>query len=318
MNIMSGLSFIISKNLSVSDKIKGFFKALDIFCKINSIRVFLRFSKTYSNSIEIFRNERVKKYPINVILKNGTKLLLHKKKDISLLTHNLMWKKCKFNDELLEINWKGRNVFFTNSEFGDIVAVFAYERYSIVSVKNKIVIDIGAAIGDSAIYFAINSAKAVIAVEPFPKNIEIAEKNIKINNMSDKISLIHGAISNKKGKMRIDENAVGPGTRTLSNKINGTEIQTFSLKDIIPENEKDMILKIDCEGCEYQIILETEDEILLKFQTIMLEYHFGYQNLKLKLESIGFDVKITGPEHVFREKPYYGYLIANKRQKLNL
>ena len=281
-------------------------------------RKLVAISKTYSNSIEIFRNERVKKYPINVILKNGTKLLLHKKKDISLLTHNLMWKKCKFNDELLEINWKGRNVFFTNSEFGDIVAVFAYERYSIVSVKNKIVIDIGAAIGDSAIYFAINSAKAVIAVEPFPKNIEIAEKNIKINNVSDKISLIHGAITNKKGKMRIDENAVGPGNRTLSNKINGTEIQTFSLKDIIPENEKDMILKIDCEGCEYQIILETEDEILLKFQTIMLEYHFGYQNLKLKLESIGFDVKITGPEHVFREKPYYGYLIANKRQKLNL
>ena len=48
-NVMSKLPFIISENLSVSDKIKGFFKALDIFCKINSIRVFLRFSKTYSN-----------------------------------------------------------------------------------------------------------------------------------------------------------------------------------------------------------------------------------------------------------------------------
>lgn len=307
------VSFDISKNLSFSDKIFGFFKALDIFLKINSIRVFLRFSKTYSNSVEIFRNERKRKYPIKVSLMDGTKLVLQKKKDISLLTHNFMWKKCKFENGLLEINFKGEKIFFRDSEFGDLVAVFAYERYGIVSVENKIVIDIGAAIGDSAIYFAKNNAKLIIAVEPFPKNIEIAKENIKINNLDHKISLIHGAMSNKKEKIRIDENNVGPTGRTLSSKTNGIEIQTFTLDEIIPENEDNLILKMDCEGCEYQTILETDNKILAKFETIMLEYHFGYQNLKSKLESAGFHVNTTGPAHVFNERPYYGYLIANKK-----
>ena len=47
------------------------------------------------------------------------------------------------------------------------------------------------------------------------------------------------------------------------------------------------MLKMDCEGCEYDSILNTDDEILKKFSTIILEYHYGYQNLVEKLETTG-------------------------------
>ena len=57
----------------------------------------------------------------------------------------------------------------------------------------------------------------------------------------------------------------------------------ITLKNIIPDNDENLVLKMDCEGSEYRIILNTDKKILRKFTQIIMEYHFGYQNLKLKL-----------------------------------
>ena len=55
------------------------------------------------------------------------------------------------------------------------------------------------------------------------------------------------------------------------------------------------ILKIDCEGDEYKILFNSSEDVLRTFDFILLEYHYGYKNLKKYLESCGFDVHITPP-----------------------
>jgi len=52
---------------------------------------------------------------------------------------------------------------------GDLADVFGSEEFKSMNFLNKIVLDIGANIGDSSIYFATLGAKKVMAVEPFPK-----------------------------------------------------------------------------------------------------------------------------------------------------
>ena len=52
------------------------------------------------------------------------------------------------------------------------------------------------------------------------------------------------------------------------------------MKNLIDEN---LVLKMDCEGSEYRIILNTDKKILRKFTQIIMEYHFGYKNLKYGL-----------------------------------
>ncbi|MEM4098071.1 MAG: FkbM family methyltransferase [Candidatus Micrarchaeaceae archaeon] len=59
------------------------------------------------------------------------------------------------------------------------------------------------------------------------------------------------------------------------------------------------ILKVDCEGCEYGIVLNAKKETLQKFDQIMIEYHYGYKNLVRKLKEAGFHVKITVPKFSF-------------------
>lgn len=52
---------------------------------------------------------------------------------------------------------------------------------------------------------------------------------------------------------------------------------------------------MDCEGCECDAILSIADDILRRFSYIQIEYHYGYKNLKEKLEKSGFTVSITRP-----------------------
>lgn len=54
-------------------------------------------------------------------------------------------------------------------------------------------------------------------------------------------------------------------------------------------------MKIDCEGCEYDIILNANPATLLKFSHILGEYHYDYPYLKDKLESCGFRTRFAEP-----------------------
>merc|ERR1712232_1199535 len=39
-------------------------------------------------------------------------------------------------------------------------------------------------------------------------------------------------------------------------------------------SDKDLILKIDCEGCEWPVLDSTPDYLLTQFRTIVIEFHF--------------------------------------------
>jgi len=71
----------------------------------------------------------------------------------------------------------------------EIIETFEDEAYGYVDVKNKSIVDIGAFVGDTAIYFAIKGAKKVIAIEPHPGAYEelVENKNIRINDLEGKI-----------------------------------------------------------------------------------------------------------------------------------
>jgi len=50
-----------------------------------------------------------------------------------------------------------------------IIEVFDFGEYRHLDVKNKVVVDVGAAYGDSTIYFLLRGAKKVIAIKPHPE-----------------------------------------------------------------------------------------------------------------------------------------------------
>jgi len=178
------------------------------------------------------------------------------------------------NDIITVINYEDNNEFkFKNVEVSLIFESFLYGDYlKIPYTDNSSLVDIGANIGDTAIYFA-NKGYNVYAFEPLPHICEIAKENIDLNpRLKDKITFVNKACSCRKGSISIhfNKNDTG-GASEFQNASDSVEIETVTIREIIDEYSiKPDILKIDCEGCEVNIIKYSD---LSMFNQIIMEYH---------------------------------------------
>ena len=238
--------------------------------------------------------------------------LINKIINYEKITSGRNWEKClDENGDILILSEKYHSLKFYNWWNGDLPTVFGQDVYQDLNVNNKIVLDVGANIADSSIYFAQKGAKRVIGLEPFPKNFEWGKKNILINEFNEKIILELAGCSDTTSKISIDENSFGTSTG-LEFHENGTSIPTYTIHDISKKYDiENGIMKMDCEGCEYSSIMNSSNEDLQRFQSILIEYHDGYEELEKKLTQAQFLVKVQPNE--MKEYKNRGYIFANKK-----
>ena len=191
-------------------------------------------------------------------------------------------------------------------DLGHVLEIFETNTY-LQNLKDFIVIDIGASTADSSVYFAMKGAKKVYGVEPMKESFDIATYNVNINNLESKVHLINAALSNKTGKVELTVSSQNPN----ANSLNPTEtvktsgiiydsirvVETISLREIYSQFNLTRIdlLKMDCEGCEYEVLQNIEQEILSSIDNIVLEFHDGIKFLPDFLEKNGYNVRYDRP-----------------------
>lgn len=258
------------------------------------------YRKTFKNYLSVIFNQTRINFPLTAILKNGEKLMMNSIDETALYALLTDHKNMNYDKktDMLTISLSSEFIHPFVKLYGiiqntDTILAFSPTdgTYKNLPLKNKIIIDIGACTGDTSIYFALKGAKKVIAVEPLPKNYEILKKNIEENNFSESITPILAACGDSKKEILIDPN-LNDGMRSVLHEFpGGIKIPTITLQEIIKDfDTSDIILKLDCEGCEYETILKSSSVILRKFTDIQIEYHDGYKNLEEKLLSAGFEV----------------------------
>ena len=186
---------------------------------------------------------------------------------------------------------------FLNESSSGIIAesINGNEYIDILNLENsdeKIILDIGANIGDSPLFFA-KYYKKVYAFEPVPYNYEKMRQNIELNpQYKDKIVTYNNAVSDKIGTLKISID--GAESSVYTNGRDYCEIDAVRIPDILNDiNDKDhLILKMDCEGAEFDIVL---NEDLSMFDEIIMECHsqVAGKNKEVigdKLISEGFNV----------------------------
>ncbi len=253
-----------------------------------------RYKILYKNYLSVMWNIWRGKDKVKVILQNGNESSVScylAKKCVQLIDNkNIQIYDLPLGSHDIKFTYNGKSISITLEDgTGAIGDVFAREEYSFLNVKNEIVLDIGANIGDSPIYFALNNAKKVIALEPYPYSYNIALSNIKKNDIEDKIILLNAGYG-QDGTIKVNpdyNNTTGSDLKSFDQGIN---VKKLSLKTILKDyNIDNAVLKMDCEGCEYNLLKE-DNNTLKKFKRIQIEYHYGYKRLKEKLEDTGFTV----------------------------
>jgi FkbM family methyltransferase len=138
------------------------------------------------------------------------------------------------------------------------------------------VVDIGAGLGDFSVYAAAGCPEGVIhAYEPLAASFALLEHNLALNQATN-VRPFRQATSGAAGRAQVAEGTAGPAVSTAFEATAGKRgVETVSLAQVLerlPGSHCDL-LKVDCEGCEYDLLLGSSPETLAKVQRISAETH---------------------------------------------
>ena len=185
--------------------------------------------------------------------------------------------------------------------------------------KDATIIDIGGHIGAFSVNAGTQITDGIIyAFEPFAENFNFLKKNIELNKLNNVVPINCAVASSNGDKVLYLDNLNSSGHSLTKASGNPVKVTSTTLADFFKEKniERCNFLKMDCEGSEYDIILNTPEETLKKIDYMIFEYHmpsfFGlgddslYDRLLEKLKKCGFAVTAE------KENYQRGYIRASQ------
>lgn len=150
-----------------------------------------------------------------------------------------------------------------------LAETFLYEiHYQGDDLSNELVFDIGANIGDTALYYASKGAR-VRALEPDPENFSALLANLELNpELASRIVPIQAAVG-EDGAVPFHYGGRSGSGLFASGPV--VEVRSCSLESLLREAkvEDAFLLKVDCKGCEGSLIRQRE---LRHFRRVAIEY----------------------------------------------
>lgn len=167
------------------------------------------------------------------------------------------------------------------------------------NLEGKIVVDIGAFIGDSSIAYALAGAR-VHAFEAIPIFAHYAARNAKLNGLDHRISIHPVGLSNRSGVIA-DPHAIRSIASMSHNCLpEDAASQQIRLVDTVTYFREHGIthadiVKMNCEGCEYELIGDARLLHYLNPESLLVDYHHGSEPLRKVFSELGYTVEDTNP-----------------------
>ena len=177
--------------------------------------------------------------------------------------------------------------------FSDIWYHRAYTKYFPIP-PNAVVVDVGANVGVFSL-LAARTARIVYALEPASSNFSLLHSNTA---QAANIVALNLACARENGRASLDisSDPVSFSITAQSASANRETVEVINLATLFDRYriERCDFLKLDCEGCEFEIILDSERSLMDRIDRIVMEYHdhrstrFSHRDLLHALEQLGF------------------------------
>jgi FkbM family methyltransferase len=178
----------------------------------------------------------------------------------------------------------------TSEEFFILKEVFVEKDYNLLSNEKFVVFDIGMNIGISSLFFGLKeNVDKIYSFEPVTATYNQALYNFELNKANfNKVEAFNFGLGGctRVEKVLYNSEAKGNcGIRLESSLVidrdNAEEIEITikNISEILPDllakhTEQKKVLKIDCEGAEYEIVQKLHDANLLKdIDVLLIEWH---------------------------------------------
>lgn len=163
-----------------------------------------------------------------------------------------------------------------------VYEVFAEDAYRIDWFTDGLpedvsAVDIGGHIGCFSMAFArANPRGRVQTFEASPTTFGFLSRNISGNGLADRVTVNNTAVSSMVGTLQFADNAGGSGLNGITAPAGSTVIEipcTTVAAAFAQAGDRVDVVKIDTEGAEYDIVLESQPSDWSDVQRVVLEYH---------------------------------------------
>ena len=147
--------------------------------------------------------------------------------------------------------------------------------------QEPVVIDCGANIGISALYFKSLYPHAIVhCFEPYSKAVEYLKRNIEENGLQD-VHVHREAVAASDGEIKLnipaDANMLNPSVLVSANSTVSEIVRSIKLSSFINSIDEEIdLIKLDVEGAEYEIVEDLNNSGVLatgKVRMLIIEYH---------------------------------------------
>jgi FkbM family methyltransferase len=150
--------------------------------------------------------------------------------------------------------------------------VILEDEYDVGSIRpGDVVVDIGAQIGSFTL-LAARRARRVYSYEPAPGNYSQLRRNVALNRLEN-VESFNEAVTATDGAVRLFESGTNQGAHSIIQEGEGVEVASVSLKSVVERAGAINLLKMDCEGAEYPIILDSPPDCFERIDRILMELH---------------------------------------------
>jgi len=137
------------------------------------------------------------------------------------------------------------------------------------------VLDIGAHVGafTAALARALPGAE-VTAFEPSADRVAYLRRNIVGNELADRVTVVEAAVGGRPGRQLLVGLEMVPGPGGIDPGGEGEMVDVVGFDDVMDAIEGRVdVVKMDCEGSEYDIVASASAAVLLRIDRLVLEYH---------------------------------------------